>query len=389
MNDSPSMRYTSNSFFQMICAPFSARIAIAFALIFLGRSALAYGPIGHQIIGAIADEKLAHTPAGDKVAALLDGMTLEKVSVIPDEIRGWDKTGADDPNIFHYTAHPRIDAQLRDYWHANPPTKDLNSPTPSHHWFHYTDVPIVGNEKYGDGKIGRSKWDIVHMIPYCIAVLKGEVPEDNARKITKPMAVILLAHFVGDIHQPLHVGAEFFDKEGHAVNPNKTAGSLEDQGGNTLQLNLASGGTEATRHAKFHYFWDSETVAANLPALPETMPKEERRTKTDAAKTELVHQLVTVEPKNWRLASGIALKDYAETWANEILPIAREAHERLQFKDMAAKQMEDGSIVAAGFAEEKKSVDGVSYYDWSGQVVRDELHRAGWRLADLLEQALR
>jgi hypothetical protein len=373
----------------MVCVRSFARLGILFSAVFWVNLALGYGPIGHQIVGAIADEKLAKSETGKKVAALLDGMTLEKVSVIPDEIRGWDKTGPDDPGIFHYSAHPRIDAQLRDYWHANPPTKDLNSATPSHHWFHYTDVPIVGAEKYGDGKAGRTKWDIVHMIPYCIAVLKGEVPEDNPRKITKPIAVILLAHFVGDIHQPLHVGAEFFDKEGHPTNPGKTADSLEDQGGNTLQLNLASGPTDAVRHAKFHYFWDSETVAANLPALPETMPKEERRAKTDAAKAELVREFVTHEPKSWRLASGVALKDYAEAWANEILPLAREAHERLQFKDIAAKQMEDGSFVAAGFLEEKKSPDGVSYYDWSGRVARDELHKAGWRLADVLEQALR
>lgn len=365
------------------------RPGIFFSAVFWVNLALGYGPIGHQIVGAIADDKLAGSETGKKVAALLDGMTLEKVSVIPDEIRGWDKTGPDDPGIFHYSAHPRIDAQLRDYWHANPPTKDLNSATPSHHWFHYTDVPLVGGEKYGDGKAGRTKWDIVHMIPYCIAVLKGEVPEDNPRKITKPVAVILLTHFVGDIHQPLHVGAEFFDKGGHPTNPGKTADSLEDQGGNTLQLSLTSGPTDAVRHAKFHYFWDSESVAANLPALPETMPKEERRAKTDTAKAELVREFVGHEPKNWRLASGVALKDYAEAWANEILPIAREAHERLEFKDIAAKQMEDGSIVAAGFLEEKKSPDGVSYYDWSGRVARDELHKAGWRLADVLEQALR
>ncbi len=269
------------------------------------------------------------------------------------------------------------------------PPRAWNSAAPSHHWFHYTDVPLVGGEKYGDGKAGRTKWDIVHMIPYCIAVLKGEVPEDNARKITKPIAVILLVHLVGDIHQPLHVGAEFFDMEGHPTNPGKTAGSIEDQGGNTLTLSLASGGTEATRHAKFHYFWDSETVAANLPVLPESMPKEERRTRTDAARAELVREFVKREPANWRLGPGVALKDYAEAWANEILPLAREAHERLQYKDVVAKQMEDGSVAAAGIAEEKKSADGVSYYDWSGRAVRGELHKAGWRLADLLEQALK
>ena len=292
----------------------SAFIGVLFWIALPAETAVAYGPIGHQIVGAVADAKLAGTDAGKKVSALLDGMTLEKVSVIPDEIKGWDKNGPDDPGIFHYSAHPRIDEQLRAYWHANPPTHDLNSSTPSHHWFHYADVPVMDAERYGDGTAGRTKWDIVHMISYCVAVLKGEAPEDNPRKITKPIAVILLTHLVGDIHQPLHVGAEFFDKQGHVANPGKTAQTLEDQGGNTLELNLASARTEAARHAKFHSFWDSETVSANLPALPDTMPKEERRAKTDAAKAELVRKLAAEEPKNWRVASNVALRDYAENW---------------------------------------------------------------------------
>src|SRR3954447_7686036 len=332
-----------------------------FLVVFRLDTAFGYGPIGHQIVGAIADAKLAGTETGRKVETLLDGLTLEKVSTYPDEIRGWDKNGPDDPNTFHFSRHPRIDAQLRDFWHANPPTKDLHSPTPSHHWFHYTDVLVFGSEKYGDGKEGRSQWDIVHMIPYCIAVLKGEVPEDNPRKITKPMAVILLTHYVGDIHQPLHVGAEFFDKQGHPANPNKTADTLEDQGGNTLTLNLTSGGTELTRHAKFHYYWDTETVMANLPPMPETISKEERHTKIEAGKKDLIHEFVTHEPKDWRLPASTALKDYAEGWANDILPVAREAHERLQFRDVAPKQMDDGTVAAAGFLDEKKSADGVSY----------------------------
>jgi len=111
--------------------------------------------------------------------------------------------------------------------------------------------------------------------------------------------------------------------------------------------------------------------------------------KIEAAKKDLIHEFLTHEPKNWRLAPSVALKDYAEAWANDILPIAREAHERLQFKDVAPKQMDDGSIVAVGIADEKKSADGVSYYDWSARIVREELPKAGWRLADLLEQALK
>ena len=97
------------------------KLAIAFFALFILQNANGYGPIGHEIIGAIADEKLAHTPAGAKVVALLDGITLEKASTIPDEIRGWDKNGPDDPAAFHYSAHPKINEQLRAFCRANDP----------------------------------------------------------------------------------------------------------------------------------------------------------------------------------------------------------------------------------------------------------------------------
>jgi hypothetical protein len=62
---------------------------------FLNSSATveAYGPLGHEIVGAIADERLANRPTAGKVNALLDGLTLEKAAVIADEIKGWDKKG--------------------------------------------------------------------------------------------------------------------------------------------------------------------------------------------------------------------------------------------------------------------------------------------------------
>jgi hypothetical protein len=364
--------------------------ALLFSMIGCVRVAVGYGSIGHQIVGAIADQRLAKTPAGAKVSALLDGITLQKASVIADEIKGWDKRGADDPGIFHYSAHPRIDAQLRDFWRANQPTRDLNSPRPSHHWFHYTDVPVREAGKYADGKAGRSNWDIVQMTRFCVGVLKGDEPENNGRKITKPVAVILLAHYVGDIHQPLHVGAEFFDDKGNPINPAIGGTALENEGGNTLILNLAEGTNPQPpkRPPKFHGFWDTDAVLANLPLLPATMPKEERRAKTDSAKAALIREFAANEPKTWRLPARVALKDYSEAWADEILPIAREAHERLTYRNVVPLQQEE-RVVAAGFADEKKSTDGVSYYEWSAQVVRDELHKAGWRLADLLEQALR
>jgi hypothetical protein len=352
---------------------------------------LAYGPTGHEIVGGIADKLVANTPIGIKVNSLIDGITLEKASVIPDEIRAWDANGVDDLNgSFGYPDHPLIDRELRDFWRANPPMHEMNSAAPSHHWFHYTDVPVFAPEKYSEGKVGRRKWDIVHMIPYCITVLNGETPENNPRKITKPVAVILLCHLVGDIHQPLHVGAEYFDASGRIINPDKGNPGLGDDGGNTFALRLRSGtpGEVSYRGLKLHPFWDNEAVLANLPRLPLNILAQERYEKRESAKQKLIEQLANEEPANWRLPGSIPLQDYSEAWANEILPIAREAHERLRFTNVH-EQIDQGHLVAAGIAREKVAPDHVAYADWAASIVRDELHKAGWRLADLLQKALK
>ena len=107
-------------------------------------SLVAYGPTGHEIVGGIADRLIADTPAGQKIYALTDGITLERASTIPDEIKSWDKNGVDDLKAFpRYRDHLKIDSQLRDFWRANPPTQDPNSPIPSHLWFLYTVVRVL------------------------------------------------------------------------------------------------------------------------------------------------------------------------------------------------------------------------------------------------------
>jgi hypothetical protein len=98
-------------------------------LLLLPSPTQAYGPVGHQIVGAIADERLGSGPTAMKLRSLLEGYTLEKAAVIPDEIKGWDKKGVDDPTIFRYTSRPRLDAELADFWRANPPTRDLSRPS--------------------------------------------------------------------------------------------------------------------------------------------------------------------------------------------------------------------------------------------------------------------
>jgi S1/P1 nuclease len=369
---------------------FCRRSAATAALLFASICSLhGYGSIGHEIVGAIAEERLANTSAGEQVNKLLYGISLRKAAVLADEIKGWDKKGADDPRVFHYTAHPEIDAQLRDFWRANQPTHDENSPNPSHHWFHYTDVPLVRTEKYADGTAGRSKWDVVHMIPYCVDVLRGRIPEQNDRKITKSIAVILIAHYVGDIHQPLHVGAQYFDNGGNVVDPGKEKSAIADEGGNTFSIELSDDPARGPgkRKKKFHGFWDVDTVNALLPEIPETLPKPQQNLLIESEERKLAHEMATQEPKNWKMPANLELDKYAEAWADEILPIAREAHDRIAFRHVAPLQQED-RVVATGEVEEKPDSVRGAYRKWATGVVREELQKAGWRLADLLTKAL-
>jgi hypothetical protein len=354
--------------------------AICFAVV----TASAYGPLGHELVGSVADELLKKKPVGAQISALIDGISLEKAAVIPDEIKSWDKNGPDDAKAFpHYSGHAKIDNQLREFWHANPPTKDERSPTPSHHWFHYTDVPVLNVEKYSDGKVGRSQWDIVHMIPYCVAVLRGETPEDNPRKITKPIAIILLAHYVGDIHQPLHVGAEYFAQSGQPADPERNPNSLGDQGGNSLSL-IENASAQHPRHFyhSLHAFWDTDAVRNLVIGTTDEAPKEKRDEVYGPARAKLLGEMVANEPKNWRTQGDP--KTWAEQWTNEILPIAHEAHTRLRFVKMHREER-DGEVLAKGEADEI----GSGYREWASGVVREELWKAGWRLADLLAQCVR
>ena len=207
-------------------------LAILLFVTLLTGNVYCYGPRGHALVGAIADKRLTKTnqTIKNKVRDLLDGLTLQQAATLPDSIKGWDDCRGR-PNTAPVTSKTRINDELRAFVQANP-----CSGNPSHHFFHYTDVPVSGAEKYADGEVGRSEFDIVHMIRFCIKVLKGEEPETNDRKITKSVAVILLAHYIGDIHQPLHVGAEYFDSSGNPFEPSSANKGFADQGGNKLTL---------------------------------------------------------------------------------------------------------------------------------------------------------
>jgi hypothetical protein len=347
-------------------------------------NALAYGPRGHHLVGAIADKRLAKNQAvAQKVRDLLDGLTLEEVATFPDEIKSWDNCDPKrKPSKKPVTDKKRINDELRAFLNANP-----CSGKPSHHEFHFTDVPVEGNEKYADGQVGnklgvgRNEFDVVHMITFCIRVLKGEEPETNARAITKSVAVILLAHYLGDIHQPLHVGAEYFkrvkDKKkgvfvGVAFEPPNFKTGYADQGGNKLTLSTFATSKKLMPVGKFHGYWDGKTV--------------DKAFGIDGDDAAAAQQLAGQEPDNWQLTGDP--ETWAEQMANDIMPLAREAHDRLTFAKIVfpAKRGKGYPDIVSGNANEKKKTGGEIYADWSADVVKKEIQKGGWRLAALLEE---
>jgi hypothetical protein len=336
------------------------RLISVFVVLALPLSNFCYGPRGHTIVGAIADLRLSTSKqASAKVAKLLDGLSLAEAATLADSIKGWDDCNGN-PGQYTVAGGFRINSELRAFVRAN--SCDGKS---SHHQFHYTDVPIAGDEKYDAGKIGRSDLDVVHMIAYCIRVLADREPQPNPRAITKTVAVILLAHYLGDIHQPLHVGAEYFDDDGNAVEPAAGKRWHGDQGGNKLNLFLYESG-KVRALGGFHGYWDSKVVDA---AFGDTLD----------SKIEL--ELAKAEPAGWKLTGNP--DSLARQMADEILPIAREAHRRLDYSKVRVDS--DGTITA-GRALERQMPE--SYAAWSQGVVRLEIQKAGWRLAAILHAVL-
>ena len=292
-------------------------------------SAPAYGSKGHETVGAIADELLHGTTAETHVRALLHNGTLADAATWADRVKG-----------------TNLDQEMRDYVQHNP----------KHHQYHFTDVPIQ-EQQYKDGTKGTDPDDIVHIVKQCIQVLqKTSTPASNPHNFDERTALLLLAHLVGDIHQPLHVGAAYVNPANRFTNPNlHPHGAEEDQGGNFLKY----------KSTVLHAYWDNN-------AVERAMTKAGAHTPHDYAITILQNNPVVPQ------TSGSVL-DWPQKWAEEILPVAAKAHRGLRLDSPKTVHDHFGThllwpIVKAPSGYDNKARD----------TVDDELTTAGHRLAELL-----
>ena len=153
-----------------------------------------WGQTGHRVVGLVADNHLTKR-AKNKINFLLDGNSLANVSTYADEIKAEKK--------YSYISK-----------------------------WHYINIPL--NKKFDE--IEREKGgDIIYAINKCIQVLKS--PKYNKKE--KSFHLKLLVHFIGDIHQPMHLG------------------SKEDRGGNDVKLFWFGNITN------LHRIWDTQIIESH------------------------------------------------------------------------------------------------------------------------------
>jgi hypothetical protein len=152
-----------------------------FCVTIVSTSALAWGPTGHRIVGEIAERHL--TPqAAQAVHKILNGHRLPDVANWADDIKSDDSFTEVSP--YHYAD---VSSSYRSYQEA---PKDPHG-----------DVVIAINAIVEFLRTGNSG-------AFAHAPALGKMDREQALK--------LLAHFVGDAHQPLH-GGDPADKGGNSV----------------------------------------------------------------------------------------------------------------------------------------------------------------------------
>jgi hypothetical protein len=220
--------------------------------------------------------------------------------------------------------------------------------------------------------------DIVHMLNVCIRTLQGH-PDPN-HPLSERNALRLLVHFLGDIHQPLHVGCGFIDVNGPngkiliAKDPVliKQKNLPSDRGANQLIID--------NDRRNLHSFWDFDLVTSLIQV-------------THRQTSESLGQFLrkTVAPAaDWNPRGPIGT--WAAQWATDSLRQSREhtyksvsiIRERTitVLNRNGQPVVRDGQTVTDIVYDIKRSPD---YETVNRELVRRQLAKGGYRLAKLLD----
>jgi hypothetical protein len=320
-----------------------------FSIIIASSQAFAWGPDGHHTVGAIADRLIAGSNAATEVKNILGDLNLQDASVWADCAKVIDpskdftyQTPGKYPECKIYET-PALEEEMSDFVRRN----DTNcSPKPSgeacHNEYHYTDIAIQ-NDHYDPSFVGARNDDIVAAIVAAMHVLKGDPAPAPFSFKNKREALLVLAHYVGDIHQPLHVGAIYLDSKGKRVNPD--AGTFDPKTG-------TRGGNDITikgKNQNMHALWDEIPASQTVSYVNAT----------------LIKKAAAIPTTNGQLF------DWPASWAGETIGAAGQAYQGLKFGNLQNNHWSTTLPATYG-----KKIDGIK---------QEQLVKAGARLAQLLQ----
>ncbi len=289
----------------MKCLRFVAPVGAACLIVTQSSSGLAWGWQGHEYVGALAWPVLNRNAKSHVTQLLGPGVSLSLATLWADCAKT--VTGPPDfeftkkftPAECHkYSAAER--QRMYDYVHRNwNNCRYSHELRDCHKSFHFADVNVHEHSDYSVTYFGAGPNDVVQAIKAATIALKCKtdwascaIPEPF-HLASKREALLLLSHFVGDLHQPLHVGAVYLDDEARETGDS----GAETIGGNALFV--TPGGEN------LHHLWDT---------VPDAPP-------TEAA----IEQACLISP----LPNPTTQPP--EAWASESVAAAREAYSGMTF----------------------------------------------------------
>jgi S1/P1 Nuclease len=324
-------------------------VALAFFVLGLSSSPTwAWSLDGHRIVGMIADILLANDQSGAAATQVLDGASLSDAATWADCAKGYCGALSEDEKA---------------YVRQNP----------QHATYHYTDVPIQ-QARYQLGTAGTRNNDIVQVTKQAVNVLRGRVPNNAPAVLDRKSALWVMDHMVGDLHQPLHVGAIYFaDDCAEAVDPNVVAAGKPDFGIGSIVVPTRGGNDLKLPNGKsFHVtYWDEGTVtgAMRLAGVRNKSIKD------------FANFIVAHPPQSWETSGDV--ETWPEQWATEILPISNAALTKIAIGDGVHADDEEGGLKCTWPVTITRD-----YTTWANEQALEELAKAGFRLAAVIRATM-
>jgi hypothetical protein len=332
--------------------------------------AQAWGYQGHRVVGSIADQ-LLHDHARTQVQTILNDnappdprhdLDLRKSGPWADCVKSVQRHG---DSGYSYVVNPEhlewevpctpfkseaerarmIDYAARNWsnclYQPDGPDKPASA---CHNTYHFDDVAIQ-RSGFDRSYQGTNEHDVVAAIGAAIAVLADKPAPPPFSIKDKKEALLMLAHFVGDLHQPLHVGSVYLDGDGRLVDPDAAHAVDPDNstiGGNAIQ----------DQNVNLHGEWDD---------IPTDIG--------EAATRELLAEARAVP------ASQGPIEGWPASWASETIQVSHQAFDGLNFQRTQPPPRVQWTV----------SFDDHTAYLWLADLIkRKQLAKGGAHLAEIL-----